>query len=399
MVKISIPTLPASILSRMPGPTISLPEAVARVGEFMSGGKALVVTGAGVSVDSGIRAYRGKSGHYANPNFIPILYHELVDPTARGHSFRQRYWSRSYLGYPPVRDAQPNPTHYAIGALQLTGHVQNLITQNVDGLHHKAIPGSATRIKERILELHGTLHSVHCRTGHSIPREEFQDELSRLNPSWRDFMEEMARTGTEPRTNPDGDVDIRGVDFSNFVLPVCKTCLAQGIHDDILKPEVIFFGESIAPEVKQRSFEYVESSERVLFVGTTLATYSAFRLLKHAVELKKSVMLLNIGPTRGDDVAEVDKIEGKSSEVLRGAVRTLRSKCVIPVIGFAGSWVLTEHRMVLFTCSIWMFYCFFAWWAVRLSENEVKIVDRMLSSGVVVPPPEDGEGGAPRTAG
>ncbi|QRV88318.1 NAD-dependent histone deacetylase SIR2 [Ceratobasidium sp. AG-Ba] len=275
---------------------------------------------------------------------------------------RQRYWSRSYLGYPPVRDAQPNPTHYAIAALQMTNHVPRLITQNVDGLHHKAVPPEARfSVKDRILELHGTLHAVHCRRKHKIDRTVFQDQLSELNPSWKEFMDEMTRTGTEPRTNPDGDVDIRGVDFSNFVLPVCETCLEDGIHDDILKPEVIFFGESIAEEVKQQSFQDVESSDRVLFIGTTLATYSAFRLLKHATELQKPVMLLNIGPTRADDVPGVGKIEAASSGVLRGAVRAL-------VKG-------------------------------RRREKELEVVERLLVSGTIKPPPDDNEDRAPRAAG
>ncbi|KAG9085169.1 hypothetical protein FS749_004638 [Ceratobasidium sp. UAMH 11750] len=182
------------------------------------------------------------------------------------------------MGYPPVRDAEPNPTHYAIAALQWTGHAPKLITQNVDGLHQKSIPSEARfPFDDWILELHGTLHTVHCRKRHKIDRMRYQDQLSALNPAWKELMDEMIQTGVQPRTNPDGDVDIRGVDFSNFVLPVCETCLGEGIHDDILKPDVVFFGESIAPKVKQRSYENVETADRVLFIGTTLATYSAFR--------------------------------------------------------------------------------------------------------------------------
>ncbi|KAG8777052.1 hypothetical protein FRC12_000567 [Ceratobasidium sp. 428] len=120
---------------------------------------------------------------------------------------KQRYWSRSYLGYPPVRDAQPNPAHYALAALQWTNHAPKLITQNVDGLHHKASsPEARYTVNDRILELHGTLHTVHCRRKHKIDRMVFQDQLSALNPPWKDFMDEMVRTKTEPRTNPDGDV-------------------------------------------------------------------------------------------------------------------------------------------------------------------------------------------------
>lgn len=360
-MRLKIPGIPEALLSRNTTPAIDVLAASERVATFLSKGNTLVMTGAGVSVESGIRAYRGKTGRYMNPNYKPILYHELVDPTPRGHGFRQRYWSRSYLGYPPVRDAQPNPTHFALATLQWSDFVPKLITQNVDGLHQKAIPKEAPlSASSRILELHGTLHAVHCRRGHTVNREEFQEQLSRLNPAWKDFMDEMARTGTEPRTNPDGDVDIRGVDFSNFVLPVCEACLTEGVRDDVMKPAVIFFGESIPQDVKQRSFSDVEESDRVLFVGTTLATYSAFRLLKHAIELNKPTMLLNLGPTRAHSVPELEIIEAASSDVLRGAARALTTD---------------------------------------LKGEPKQVVDRLLESGVVTPPPEDLEDRAPRAAG
>ncbi|KAG9095693.1 hypothetical protein FRC06_009522 [Ceratobasidium sp. 370] len=353
-MKISVPNLPASLLSKDPLPPITHAVAVARVAEFLNEGNVLVVTGAGVSVDSGIRAYRGKSGHYMNPNYKPIFYHELVDPTPRGHSFRQTTILVSLVhGLPtgPRRPTEPNalrPRRSSMG-------------RNVDGLHQKAIPSQArTAVRDQILELHGTLHTVHCRRRHKIDRMAFQDQLSALNPAWKELMDEMVQTGSQLRTNPDGDVDIHGVDFSNFVLPVCETCLREGTHDDILKPDVIFFGESIAPEVKQRSYEDVETAGRVLFIGTTLATYSAFRLLKHATELGKPVMLVNLGPTRADDVPGVEKIEVASGKVLRGAVRALTS----------GS----------------------------LRGKDLEIVNGLLESGVVKPPPEDGDR-APRAAG
>jgi NAD-dependent deacetylase sirtuin 4 len=133
---------------------------------------------------------------------------------------------RSYLGYPPVRDARPNPTHFAIAALQHTSTVRRLITQNVDGLHHKSLSGiwSPARIAEGVLELHGTLHvsplrcpskgarhssvaqRVRCRRGHTVERSTFQDWLSAANLEWNAFVAELERTGQKPRTNPDGDV-------------------------------------------------------------------------------------------------------------------------------------------------------------------------------------------------
>ncbi|KAG8884156.1 hypothetical protein FRB99_004536, partial [Tulasnella sp. 403] len=307
-MRITIPTIPlpafnpAVKLRTHPPTPKEIEVASERIATFLERSKnALVITGAGVSVDSGIRAYRGSDGHYMNPNYKPIFYQELVDPGPKGHAFRQRYWSRSYLGYPPVRDAQPNPTHYAIAALQYLGHAPRLITQNVDGLHHKASPFSPTETSQRVLELHGSLHKVHCPHNHYIDRLHFQDTLSTLNPSWKAFADELERTGSKPRTNPDGDVDIEGVKFDSFVVPECEDCLVEhGRREDVLKPTVVFFGESISVDTRERSFDLVKESDRVLLVGTTLATYSAFRLAKLAIEYRKPVMMLNLGPTRAD---------------------------------------------------------------------------------------------------
>ncbi|KAL0575284.1 hypothetical protein V5O48_006685 [Marasmius crinis-equi] len=161
-MRVSVPDIPKSLASSgrlLPGVTAQ--EAIERVTNFLAPGNVTVLTGAGVSVDSGIRAYRGKDGRYMNPNYKPIFYHELMDETEKGVLYRKRYWLRSYLGYPSVRDSLPNPTHYGLSALQHAGIVPRLITQNVDGLHHKALALSSTspvRVHDSILELHGTLH-------------------------------------------------------------------------------------------------------------------------------------------------------------------------------------------------------------------------------------------------
>jgi NAD+-dependent protein deacetylase sirtuin 4 len=201
-MRISVPTIPVlSVPSNVP--RISRERAIERLAGFLAGsGGTTLLTGAGVSVDSGVRAYRGKDGRYMNPNYkcvhekrmiclvthmgqlvqthpcplsSPTLhecqanhlqYHELVDTTPSGHLFRQRYWLRSYLGYPPVRDTKPNPTHYAFAALQYSGVIGQLVTQNVDGLHHRAISSvwSEEETRRRVLELHGTLFvSRQCR--------------------------------------------------------------------------------------------------------------------------------------------------------------------------------------------------------------------------------------------
>ncbi|KAG6888850.1 hypothetical protein C0992_007346 [Termitomyces sp. T32_za158] len=309
-MRVSVPGLPQTILSAASSAkTISPSEAILRLAEFLGKGNVAVLTGAGVSVDSGIRAYRGNDGRYMNPN----------------------YQLRSYLGYPPVRDAQPNPTHFALAALLHTSVISHIITQNVDGLHQKALSQKGgrhwtpVRLQQSILELHGTLHRVHCKYRHSVDRDTFQDWLSTANPKWKDFTDKMERSSTQPRTNPDGDVAIEGlgISYSDYSIPDCPSCLLEHRRNNIHKPEVIFFGESIPQHIKERSYQYIENSDRILIIGTTLATYSAYRLLKHALELKKPVMLLNVGPTRADGIAGVIKIDMESGNVMRDVARTV----------------------------------------------------------------------------
>ncbi|KAG2157681.1 DHS-like NAD/FAD-binding domain-containing protein [Suillus bovinus] len=322
-MRVSVPTIISS--SGAPKQTISPAAAVGRIAEFLAPGKATLITGAGVSVASGIRAYRGKDGRYMNPNYQPIFYHELADQSEKGFAFRQRYWLRSYLGYPPVRDTLPNTSHYAIAALQYASYIPRLVTQNVDGLHHKAIAHlwEPDHIQKQILELHGTLHRVHCKRGHVVPRDTFQDWLSASNPQWKAFVDNLEKTGQKLRTNPDGDVELEGVSYTDFVVPECPQCTLEGQQSSFYKPELIFFGESIPSRIKDRSFHDVEESERVFVLGTTLATYSAFRLVKRALEMRKPVMLLNVGPTRADELPGVEKLEISSSLVLRDVVRAI----------------------------------------------------------------------------
>ncbi|KAK2463553.1 hypothetical protein APHAL10511_004304 [Amanita phalloides] len=327
-MRVSVPSLPHAILTA----NSSTQEAIHHLSNFIRHGNLTVITGAGVSVDSGIRAYRGHDGRYMYPNYKPILYHEFVDEGEKGHLFRQRYWLRSYLGYPPVRDTQPNPTHFALAALQHTGYIGHIITQNVDGLHHKALTSKASnfwtsdRLDRGLLELHGSIHRVVCRSGHTIARETFQDQLSIANPKWQAFAEEMELGGGKKlRTNPDGDVAVEhlGLSYESFVVPACPHCFSEKGTHVFLKPEFIFFGESIPQPTKIRSHKDVEISDRVLLMGTTLATYSSFRLVKHALELRKPVLMLNVGPTRADDLTGVTKIELPTGTVMRDVAKAV----------------------------------------------------------------------------
>ncbi|KAH7915278.1 DHS-like NAD/FAD-binding domain-containing protein [Hygrophoropsis aurantiaca] len=323
-MRVSLPTIP-HVITASGTQTISPAVAVERIASFLAPGNVALLTGAGVSVDSGIRAYRGKDGRYMNPNYKPIFYHELIDESEKGFAFRQRYWLRSYLGYPPVRDAQPNATHFALAALQYSSHITRLVTQNVDGLHGKAIAHlwGQSQLREKILELHGTLHRVRCKHGHITNRDTFQEWLSDCNPQWKKYADGLGVAGKKPRTNPDGDVELEGVSYDDFEVPDCPQCFLENRRNSIHKPEVIFFGESIPAVIKERSFRCVEQSDRLFVLGTTLATFSAFRLIKRALEMKKPVLLLNVGPTRADGLPGIEKIEIASGLVMRDVVKAV----------------------------------------------------------------------------
>ncbi|KAJ7170468.1 DHS-like NAD/FAD-binding domain-containing protein [Mycena crocata] len=357
-MRISVPTIPA-LSTRYPAPRRSIQEAIERVADFISPGNVVILTGAGVSVDSGIRAYRGHDGRYMNPNYKPLFYHELMNESEAGHAFRQRYWLRSYFGYPTIRAALPNTTHFALAALQHARVSPKIITQNVDGLHHRALNLSPRTKTSNILELHGSLHAsfpklihVHCKHGHVVDRDTFQNWLSAANPEWKAFADELERTEiSRGRTRMEMCVAIEslGTSYTTFTVPQCPSCLLEDRINSVHKPEVIFFGESIPTQVKEQSFQDIEEADRLLVIGTTLATYSAFRLLKRAVELGKPVLLLNVGPSRGDGVKEVERIDMASGLIIRDVVKA--------VLG--------------------------------ITASDDPVVAKMLQSGIIKPPEDD----------
>ncbi|RUP44820.1 DHS-like NAD/FAD-binding domain-containing protein [Jimgerdemannia flammicorona] len=276
-----------------------------------SGGKVVVLTGAGVSTDSGIPDYRGEKGAYAvNANYKPIYFQEFVSI----HPFRQRYWARGYLGWSQIQHAHPNATHHSLASLHRAGLISHLITQNVDRLHQAA--GS---LPDHTTELHGTLHEVHCLScSHTVSRDEFQATLAQMNPDWAQWAAGLEQSGTRPQTNPDGDVELpASISYAGFAYPSCGSC-----GTGVMKPSVVFFGENIHPRVKQVSFQAVERSKAVLVVGSSLATYSAFRLVKVAKELGKQVGIVNLGVTRGDSIADF-KVDLGCALVFSGVQRML----------------------------------------------------------------------------
>ncbi|KAJ2823126.1 hypothetical protein IWW50_003916 [Coemansia erecta] len=280
------------------------PAVLALVSEFFQRhrGKVLALTGAGVSVPSGIPDYRGPNGTYrVHGEYTPILHHELVQQ----HTARQRYWARSFFGIKPAFKAEPNAIHRAFAGLESRGYLSGLITQNVDGLHVQS--GS-----RRVLELHGTLKHVRCLgCGFEEGRDEFQRRLEALNPEWKEFWRDMVQAGAEPQRRPDGDVDLPpNLRYEEFGYPKCHAC-----GDGNFMPTVVFFGGSVDDEVREQSYRMVDDARSLLVCGTSLATFSAYRLVKRAREQGKEIAIVNFGQTRGDADATM-KLETVAEDVL-----------------------------------------------------------------------------------
>jgi len=252
-----------------------------------------VLTGAGVSTSAGIPDYRDEFGEWkrARPvEFRPFMTRAEV---------RQRYWARSTVGWPIIARARPSAAHRALASLESSGHVEVVITQNVDGLHSAA--GS-----RNVIDLHGRLDTVRCmQCGHELPRAELQRQLLSSNPAWAQI---------EGRVAPDGDVDIEDRDYSGFIVPECPRC------GGILKPDVVFFGENVPRERVERAFENVAKADALLVVGSSLMVYSGFRFAEAAAAAGKPIAAVNFGRTRADHLFAI-KVAASADEAL-GAVLT-----------------------------------------------------------------------------
>ena len=264
-----------------------------RLAEFLAQGRVTLLTGAGVSTDSGIPDYRGPETARRARN--PIRFKQFVtDP-----EWRQRYWSRSYLGWPNIRDKVPNACHQALVELEREGRVQGLITQNVDRLHAKA--------GHQGIELHGALAEVTCLSCGSLrTRQRVQEQLRALNPDFQAKVLEWA---------PDGDAELPPRATADFRVVGC----ACGGH---LKPHVVFFGESVPRDKVERAYDWVEQSQGLLVVGSSLTVFSGFRFVKRAQACGVPVAILTLGKTRGDPLAAL-KLEAPAGPVLAQAVRLL----------------------------------------------------------------------------
>jgi NAD-dependent SIR2 family protein deacetylase len=270
------------------------------VPDLLRHGRVVVVTGAGLSTDSGIPDYRGPG----SPARRPMTYQEFVS----GPAARQRYWARSHLGWSRMRAASPNAGHRALAALD----PELLITQNVDGLHEAA--GS-----RRLVALHGRIADVICLScRRTSSRASLATRMVSANPGYAE-----AHAAAEVR--PDGDVELD--DTAGFVVPDCEGC------GGVLKPDVVFFGENVPAARVQRCYDAVDalrSADALLVVGSSLSVMSGLRFVRRAAKAGVPVVVVNRGATRGDDLATV-RLEAGCSEFLTALVGVRRG-----AVGFPG---------------------------------------------------------------
>lgn len=241
--------------------------------DLLEDGDVVVLSGAGLSTESGIPDYRGPSG--LARRVTPMTYRAFTgSPEAR-----RRYWARSHVGWRLMTRAQPNDGHRAVADLQDAGLLAGVITQNVDGLQ------SAAGARD-VIELHGNLDRVVClECGDLSPRDELDRRLTAANRAW---------AAQALRVQPDGDVDLRDDAADDFRVVDCLRC------GGVLKPDVVFFGETVPTERVQRCFSLVEQAGALLVLGSSLTVMSGYRFVLRAGKLGVPVAIVNQGVTRGD---------------------------------------------------------------------------------------------------
>ncbi|MBT8429040.1 MAG: NAD-dependent protein deacetylase [Gammaproteobacteria bacterium] len=241
-----------------------------------------VLTGAGISTASGIPDYRDENGDWKRP--APVQYRDFVDQAAT----RRRYWARSLIGWPWFQDARPNLCHQTLADWESAGGISQLVTQNVDRLHQGA--GS-----HEVIDLHGRLDRVICLDCRALSdRAALQEELLAVNPEFAALSAEIA---------PDGDAYLEHTDYRHFRVPDCPHC------GGILKPDVVFFGETIPRERVDRSISALLDSDALLVIGSSLMVYSGFRFCRLAAEHGIPIAAINPGRTRADELIDLKLTE------------------------------------------------------------------------------------------
>jgi NAD-dependent SIR2 family protein deacetylase len=247
-----------------------------------------VLTGAGCSTNSGIPDYRDTDGNWKRTQ--PVTFQAFMGEELT----RQRYWARSLIGWRRFGLARPNDAHHALARLEQIGKCEVLLTQNVDRLHQAA--GS-----KKVIDLHGRLDLVRCMgCERRIQRDEFQHEMGRLNTGWLDLDAAVA---------PDGDADLENVDFASFVVPACEIC------GGVLKPDVVFFGESVPRDFVDAALGHLQKADAMLIAGSSLMVYSGFRFVQAAMRAEIPIAAVNLGRTRADEFLSF-KVEDRCEDAL-----------------------------------------------------------------------------------
>jgi len=245
--------------------------------DTVAAGNAVILSGAGLSTESGIPDYRGPTGLARRAT--PMTYQTFT----AGVAARRRYWARSYLGWRHIAHATPNSGHFAVAEFSRRGLLAGIITQNVDGLHQAA---GATGVTE----LHGSLHRVTCLDcGQRTSRAELDRRLAAANAGWG--------AQTAALINPDGDAVLDDEAAASFVLADCSRC------GGVLKPDVVFFGENVPRPRVQACYALVEQASALVVLGSSLTVMSGLRYVRHAASLGRPVVIVNQGATRGDKYA------------------------------------------------------------------------------------------------
>jgi NAD-dependent SIR2 family protein deacetylase len=245
---------------------------LAKLVELVGRGGVAVLSGAGLSTESGIPDYRGPTGRTRRAE--PMTYQRFVGSAEA----RRRYWARSHVGWRQIGQARPNAGHRAVAALERHGLVSGIVTQNVDGLHQAA--GA-----RRVIELHGGLDRVVCLSCRErTSRDVLDRRLRAANPDW-------AATGL---INPDGDAVLTDEQVAGFRVVDCTAC------GGLLKPDVIFFGENVPRPRVEECFATVAAARALLVLGSSLAIKSGLRFVARAAALGIPIAIVNQGPTGGD---------------------------------------------------------------------------------------------------
>ena len=274
--------------------------AAAGAGEGIDTTEWAVLTGAGMSTDSGVPDYRGPDAVPRQPMTIQTF---MSHPDQRA-----RYWARSWVGWPRMRSAQPNAAHLGLATLPVAG----IVTQNVDGLHQAA--ASEKGSNSPVIDLHGSLNRVIClKEGHMFDRDWLQSKLSELNP---DFAKLVGIDPIDVETAPDGDVELE--ETQDFVVADCPQC------GGVLKPDVVYFGDSVPPARLQEANRICEGARGIVVLGSSLAVLSGLRFVRAAAKEAKPVVIVTDGPTRGDELADYRSTSRVADFVQNWALRGIQ---------------------------------------------------------------------------